>query len=182
MAICRKWLDALPCIIALQAQLFRVSIAASEKCKFGALIFLMLAASGCDPMTGVVRTIRVKQLPSNESVEAALGEVPEIKKFELHHVPERKAFSVFEGKIREPAFSKFHYFTRNDMGVLQVKETKNGEKVIELSRISIGSTPKDVSDRNRALMDKIYASLLKHSPDLPAGTNMVEKLIRVREK
>jgi hypothetical protein len=153
-----------------------------RKGSFSAFVLLILLASGCDPMTGVVRTVRVKQLPSNEAVEAALGEVSEIKRFERHQVPERKAFSVFEGRIREPAYSSFEYFTRNDGGVLEVKQTKNGEKIIEISRIGMGSTPRDVSDRNRALMDKIYAGLLKHSSDLPSPTNVVEKLIRVRDK
>jgi len=153
-----------------------------RKRKFSLFCCLILIATGCDPITGLVRTVRVKQLPSNESVEAALREVSEIKKIELHQIPERRSFSLLEGRIREPAYSSFHYLTRNDGGVLDVKETKNGEKIIEIRRIGFGSTPKDVSERNTALMDKIYASLRKHSPDLPSQTNMVEKLIRIRAK
>jgi hypothetical protein len=159
-----------------------VAVTVMHRRSFSCFILLILFATGCDPMTGVVRTVRVKQLPSNESVEAALRDVSEITKIELHQIPERKAFSVLEGKILEPAYSQFDYFTRNDGGILEVKVTKDGAKVVELRRISLGSTPRDVCDRNRILMDKIYASLRKHSPDLPPQIDTAEKLIRIRDK
>ncbi len=147
---------------------------------FTLFVLAIAPTSGCDPITGVERTVQVKQLPSKASVEAALRDVPEIKRVEFYQVPERRAFSVLEGKIREPAFYGFYFFAENDFGRFEVKQTKKGVNMIEFKPIGIGTTPRDVAERNRLLLDKVYASLLKHSPGLPSQTNMVEKLIRIR--
>ena len=134
---------------------------------FSSFTLLMLLASGCDPGTGVVRTVQVKQLPSKEAIEAALSDVAEIKRFELHSVQDGNAY---------------YYFTANDGGILHLKEIDKGVYILELNRMGLGSTPKVVADRTRDVIDKVYASLRKHSPDLPLPTNVVERLIRVRDK
>jgi hypothetical protein len=138
--------------------------------------------TGCDPASGVLRTARLNGLPPTASVRAALDAVPEVQEVRYRKIEPTAAWSLYEGMIHDPPYDQFSYRGSGASGTLEVQETENGEKELRLYYVEIGvRLSRDFVDRTRALMDKVYASLLAHIPELPPASQVHEELIRVRD-
>jgi len=138
-------------------------------------IIACLAATGCDSFNGVYRTARLQQLPSNASIEAALHDVPAIQK--IHYSAAQPVSSSDTRILRQSDYSSAH-----SGGVVAIQQTETGEKALTLYRMWINyiPPPEAVGD-TCALMDKVYASLLRHIPELPPKEDLKETLVRVRK-
>ena len=130
----------------------------------GAMVIVL--ATGCDPVTGVVRTVGFTNTLSNEKIEAALHDVAGEKGFE--HLP--------------PGWTDRWSIRREAFVILEIDEVKKGEKTLQLKTLRMGSssTLGEQADA-RKLMSEIYVSLRNHAPDLPEPGAVHEKLIRVRK-
>jgi len=125
---------------------------------------LVAFAAGCDPATGVVRTVNLTSAPSNQKVETALRDLVGEKGFEHQTEQDADQWSIRNGAV-----------------VLEIKHTNKGAKTLQFRSLRFGSsTLAEVAD-TRKLMDEIYASLRKQSPDLPEATTVHERLIRVKK-
>jgi hypothetical protein len=136
-----------------------------QRALLGALVVIL--ANGCDPATGVVRTVGFTNTLSNDKIEAALRDVVGEKGFE-HKT---------EGYLDV-------WLIRKGGGgvVLEVEELKKGEKTLQLQSVRLGSSSTFAEQTDtRRLMDDIYVSLRNHAPDLPEPGAVHEKLIRVRK-
>ena len=128
-------------------------------------VLLLVLASGCDPATGVIRTVKLPKVPSNQTVESALRDVPEAKNFD--HETVRGADT---------------WFTRDGMLTLELRKARNEKGILELRYLHFGSSTLGELEGPRRLMDEVYASLRRQAPGLPPPTEVTEKLIRVRTK
>jgi hypothetical protein len=128
-------------------------------------VLVVVLSSGCDPATGVIRSVKLPTMPSQQAVEDALRDVPEAKNFS--HDAQR---------------SPDTWETRNGMLTLELRKTRNGEAVLEMRYLHFGTSTLAELDRPRRLMDEVYASLRNRTASLPSPTNVTEKLIRVRTK
>src|SRR6266478_4794267 len=80
-------------------------------------------AAGCDPATGVVRTIDLTNAPPNEKVESALRDVVGAEEFERLTERDGEQWSV-----------------RNGLVVLEIKQRNNGVKTLEFHSLRFGSS------------------------------------------
>ena len=136
----------------------------SSRMKLLSIIGLLVMAltSGCDPATGVIRTVKLPKPPSNQTVESALSDLPEFKNF---------AHETQDGADT--------WSTRDGMVHLELRRDRNGAGILEMRYLTFGSSTLGELERPRRLMDEVYASLRKQAPDLPPPTALTEKLIRV---
>jgi hypothetical protein len=140
---------------------------------------LALVASGCDTISGVRRSVTVQRLPSPTAVTAALRAVPGVTSVERRPVEPSTGWSLYKGVIHDPPFDQFLYRADRLGGVVKTRQTEDGTNTVELYQIWMNYTPpRKVFDDTRSLMDAVYASLRRHSHDLPPTTQMKETLIR----
>ena len=134
----------------------------ARKIAFVLALLLVAICAGCEPMTGVIRTVTLTNAPSNQAIEAALRDVPGSKSFD------------YEGSDT--------WSTRNGRLVLQVRQIKKGPWILEMRRVSFGHSTLEQLQEPRRLMDEVYESLRKQSPNLPPQTEVREKLIGLKTK
>ena len=138
-------------------------------------IFACLVTTGCDTFNGVYRTVRLQQLPSNAAIEAALQDVPSISSVRY---PANRPISPSDKRILQ----QFGYSSAHSGGVVAVQQTEIGEKTLTLYRTWINYVPPpEVVGETCALMDVVYASLLRHIPELPPKEDLKETLVRVKK-
>ena len=128
-------------------------------------LLVVAITCGCDPATGVIRTVKLAKAPSNQAVESALRDLPEVKNFEHQAQKGADTWSTRDGKF-----------------ALEIRKAKNGGAILELRSLKFGSSTLGEWDTTRKLMDEVYASLHREAPDLPPPTGVTEKLLRVRSK
>src|SRR6185369_2034624 len=87
-----------------------------------AALMLVLVA-GCDPMTGVIRTVTFTNSLSNEKIEAALRDLA--GETGVEH--------------RTNGYNDY-WLTRTGAVVLQVQEANKGAKILRLQNLRIGSS------------------------------------------
>ena len=127
-------------------------------------------------MSGVRRTATLHSLPSPALVEAALRAVPEIRTVEYRSFPR-------EITMADAVYDQFGYSGAEARGTLLIRETSKGEKTLCLYYYRIGAPlPREIIDRVRRLMDKVYASLRAHIPEVPPESELHEELFRVQRE
>ena len=108
--------------------------------------------------------------------------VPEIEHVDYQEIRPSTSWSTVDGVIHDPPYDRFTYFGDGTGGSIVVRETEKGEKKLEFYYIRIGGRlPRSFINRTRTLMDRVYASLRAHAPEIPPATEVHENLIRVRE-
>ena len=145
------------------------------------LLCALLAATalGCDTISGVRRSVTVQRLPSPTVVTAALDAVPGITSVERQPVEASTGWSLYDGVIHDPPYDQFLYRADPLFGIVNARQTEDGTKTIELYSIWMNHTPpRKAFDDTRSLMDAVYASLRRHSPDLPPAAQVKETLVR----
>lgn len=147
------------------------------------LLKLFLCASlaatnvGCDTIGGIHRSVSVQRLPSPTVVTAALASVPGITSVERRTVEASTAWSLPDGIIHNPPYDQFFYRADPLFGVVKAQQSEDGTKSIELYSVWMNHTPpQKVFEDSRSLMDAVYASLRRHSPDLPPAAKVKETL------
>ena len=127
-------------------------------------------------MSGVRRTVTLRSLPSPALVEAALRAVPEIQTVEYRPFPRSITAA-------DAVYDQFGYSGAESSGTLLIRETSKGEKTLCLYYYRIGPPlPRDSVDQVRRLMDKVYASLRAHAPEVPPESELHEELFRVQRE
>ncbi len=126
-------------------------------------LLVLAVCTGCDPATGVIRTVRLTNAPPNQIIESALRSVPGIKDFEYRSRQGADTWSAGGGML-----------------VLEIRQLRKGERILEMRYLHFGSSTLGELDRPRRLMDQVYTSLCREAPSLPPATQVSEKLIRVR--
>ncbi|HXR48961.1 MAG TPA: hypothetical protein VN784_16110 [Candidatus Limnocylindrales bacterium] len=141
----------------------------------GAGIFTCFVMTGCDSFNGVYRTARLQHLPSNAAIEAALHDVP---------ATQRVRYSVSQPIAPSDTriLRQFDYSSADSGGVVAIQQTETGGKTLTLYRMWIDYIPPpEVIGDTCALMDEVYASLLRHIPGLPPKEDLKETLVRVKK-
>lgn len=145
------------------------------------ILCALLAAgtAGCDIASGISRVMIVEELPQPDAVMAALHAVPGITSVERNTVEATTSWSPFEGYIHDSAYDQFTYSADAISGVVKTRETEDGSRTVELYWFWLNFTPpRQVSEDTRALMDAVYASLIRHAPELPPASQLEETLFR----
>lgn len=133
---------------------------------------------GCDSLYKIERSIPLQRLPAQATVEAALRELPQIDRLDCRQITPPNAL-----RSHQPAFYQVYYATQRANGVVEVRETADGKKALNLYRGWINHRPRrEEIAETRALMDQVYAALRKHIQELPFKEEVSEKLVGMKNE
>jgi hypothetical protein len=142
-----------------------------------------LCAGGCDPISGVSRTVQLRSLPARADVEAALRATPGVEQVGYRQGPPSTYWSLSDGVVHNPPYDSFNFSGIDASATLDISENGKGEKTLRMYYLRIGMRlSREFVDRTRAMMDAAYESLRVRVADLPPADEVEEKLLRVPRK
>jgi hypothetical protein len=149
------------------------------------LLFLGLLASGCDSFHAISRSAQVNQLPTKETIEAAVRNVPGVKGIRYQRIDPQPTRSPWLGPwgktIQRPSYDAIYYYSDHASGWVELQENEKGDKFITLYFGTIGSIPPASVIQTVDLMDQVYASLRQNITNLPPESEMNENYIRLKK-
>lgn len=134
------------------------------------LMSLALMLTGCDVSHGVRRTALLEAIPDMQKIESTLRTTPSVESVEYY---------TDDGQLypRQLVFEQFGLTSQASWVVLCIEKRKEEPATLKLYRMRINQklTPEEISQA-QALMDVVYAHLLKHISGLPPASSFKEEV------